>query len=237
MVRDSEGRTVELVTLDKVEEHGESFSITRSDGWSFGLSKRDLKGYVPQAGDWAVFVGDIGRPVAGVIVNGHTVFMKSQADMDAEHAQWVKNLRLERLEEFVKNGPALEKRIDALPAPLRARMYRFKAKDGPEKWMEFLIDGAGYEMYALEGAAALLRKVQSLALIEDANEPAANPTAAAMAIDWINDWWNINSDKHDPPYDYAKQMAEVPDFGEGHSGNTAGAAKMLAVKALEGADL
>lgn len=221
IVRNRDGHVVKLLTITKVEETEQSYGITSTDGMTFGVSKIECDGFVPQVDDPLVLTTQNFSMVAGVIINGRVIRNKSQAMLDAEHETWMMKHRLDKLERYIEEGDALKARVEKLHPRLRARMYRFAAENGRDFW----IDDAPYEMYALEGANALLDKVKELELKGDA------------AVEWINDWWDINSDKHDPPYDYKKQMEMVPDFGDGHSGNTAAAAKAIAILVLEGRDV
>jgi hypothetical protein len=85
-------------------------------------------------------------------------------------------------------------------------------------------------MICLEGAAALLRKVGEV--FEDEHIDNWTDEAKAAGIEWIKNWWNMNT--KEGGYDYKGQMEIVPDFGEGHSGFTASAAKSMAIAVLEG---
>lgn len=232
MVRGRKDWPTTLETLTKVEPHEDgSYSFTKSDGWSFWVGASEVGDFVPQVGDWVLMENPVNN-IATVIIEGHVLRHKSQAEIDDEFEQWKKNRRLEQLETYVKHGDALRERARNLPKPLRERMERLSNEGGVQFW----IDSAGYEMAVLEGAAALLRKVKELNFINDVDDPAGSTNATAVndAVQWIKDWWDINSDKHDPPYDYKKQMEIVPDFGEGHSGFTASAARSLAIGILEG---
>jgi len=224
-----EGQKIELTTLSKVEEHENGFDLTQRGGWTFSVSKDECNGFVPQAGDWILTSYEGFNTIAGIIVEGHVLRAKTSKQVADEHAQWVKNYRLEKLERYVKHGEALKERVKNLHPVLQARMNRFASESGVEFW----IDSAPYGMACLEGAQALLNKVAELGLIANSHDEFKAGEHQA-AVDWVNDWWDINSDKHDPPYDYKKQMELVPDFGDGHSGNTAAAAKSIAVMILQG---
>lgn len=233
MLHNRDDQRVSLSLIEKVDDQDTGYSLRKDDGWSLWVSKEDLGGFVPQVGDTILTAESINN-VSGIVIEGHVVRWKSKAQVDADFEQWKKNYRLEKLERYIKHGEALKARARNLPLPLRKRMFRFDAEFGIDFW----IDSADYEMAAMEGAAALLRKVQELELVDDIDDTSQNTTVQLdAAVAWIKDWWNINSDKHDPPYDYAKQMELVPDFGDGHSGNTAGAAYSIAIAILEGREV
>lgn len=220
-MKNRDGYNVEVSPIKSVDLYDEGgCAITREEpGWgTFGLSAAELNGFIPQVGDVVVVYTEGFSSIRGVIIDGHVFRYHTPAQAKAEHEQWKKNYRLEKLERYVEHGDALKERVKSLHPVLQARMARFGAESGIEFW----VDSAPYEMACLEGTQALLNKVESLDLEGDA------------AVAWVNDWWDINSDKHDPPYDYEKQMEIVPDFGDGHSGNTAGAAKAMAVMILSG---
>jgi len=219
MITNREGHTVQLLEITKVDPYGEVVAITSSEGFTFTVDNEELDGFVPQVGDTMVLTTRNFSNILGIIIEGRVIRKTSEAQFQRDHEQWSKNLRLKRLEGYLKYGPALKERAKNLHPALAARMEQFSKEKGEEFWIE----DAGYEMACLEGADALLRKTETM--------------ESESAIKWINDWWDINSDKHDPPYDYKKQMEMVPDFGDGHSGFTASAAKGLAIAVLEGRDV
>jgi hypothetical protein len=216
MIKNREGHVVQLLEITKVDPYEESVAITTSEGFTFNVGNEELDGFSPHPGDTLVLTTRNFSTILGIIIEGRVIRRKSEAQFQVDHEQWKKNLRLERLEQYLKHGPELKARAEALLPPLRDRMQRFAKESGEEFWIE----SASYEMYALEGANALLIKTEGM-------EPES-------AIKWIKEWWDINSDRHDPPYDYKKQMELVPDFGDGHSGNTASAATSIAIAVLEG---
>lgn len=206
MIYNRDGHNVSLHTIDHVKVESDTVAITY-DGHTFLLEKEELNGFVPQAGDPLVITTRNMSLVVGVIIDGRVIRHKTEAQVAQEHQQWRKNLRLERLEEYLKSGQALKEEAKNLHPALAARMQRFADEDGEEFWIE----SARYEMYAVKGADALLRKTEEM-------EPKS-------AIEWIKTW---------EKKDYSAQLEEVPDFGEGHSGNTFGFAVHLALAVLEG---
>ena len=219
------GHYVEADTISKIDESDEGYGIDRENGWgTLYLSKDECNGFVPQVGDAIVVFLRNSTLVVGVIIENHVIRYKTAQQYEEDHKTMVEGFRLKKLERYIEHGAELKARVEKLHPKLKARMERFAAESGEEFW----IDSADYEMICLEGANALLNKVFEL---YGADKP------FDAHIKWINDWWDINSDKHDPPYDYQKQMSLVPDFGEGHSGNTAGAAKFMAVAVLDGTEI
>lgn len=235
-MKNRDGYDVEVSPIKSVDLYEEGgCAITRdSPGWgTFGLSASELNGFVPQVGDIVVVYTEGFSKIRGVAIDGRVFRYTTPAQAKADHEQWLKNYRLEKLERYIEHGEKLKERVTKLHPVLQARMARFAAESGVEFW----IDSAPYEMACLEGAQALLNKVNSLTTRqypEGEGDDSVRPLFDEEKIQWINDWWDINSDKHDPPYDYKKQMEIVPDFGDGHSGNTAGAAKSIAVMILSG---
>lgn len=230
MIKGRNGWTVNLSTIEKVAGWEDSWQITKPDGWSLSIHKDECDGFVPQEGDW-ILTEQAVNTIATIIIEGRVIRRKTPTQVEADHKAFCDGNRLRKLEAFVSEGDELRRRINVLPLPLRKRMARFEAEDG----VEFLIDSAPYEMYALEGAAALLRKVMDLGYITDVDNPADGDADLDGAVQWIEDWWSLNTAEHD--YDYEKQKKLVPDFGEGHSGWTASAAKGLAVAILKGKEV
>lgn len=220
-MKNREGQKIELSSVTKVEDWDESYSVTMKDSWSLNFSKAEAGNFVPREGDWILVSYEGFNTIAGIIIEGHIIRNKTSQQVKDEHEQWVKNIRLRKLEAYVEHGDALKERVKNLHPVLQARMARFAAEHGVEFW----IDSAPYEMAVLEGAQALLNKVQDLDLYDGGN------TGYEAAVQWIEDWWALNT--KEGGYDYAKQMELVPDFGDGHSGNTAGMAYRIALMILK----
>ena len=229
-----DGYNVGLHSVEKVELYGDGgAAITYDNGYTFGVGEEELNGFVPQVGDSLVMFTKGFSMVMGVIIENRVVRYKTPAQADKDHKAMVDGFRLEKLERYVKHGDELKARAAALPKPLADRMARFASE---EDAVEFWIDSAPYEMACLEGAAALIRKVMELGFITDVHDPTDDGGADIEgAVEWINDWWNMN--EKEGGYDYKGQMALVPDFGDGHSGFTASAAKGLALAVLEGKEI
>lgn len=230
-MKNRHGYTVEVAPITEVEWYNEGgCAITRGEpGWgTFHLDSDEVSQYKPQVGDISVVYTQGFSMIRGVVIDGHVLRYTTPAQAEAEHEQWKKNLRLRRLEEYVANGDNLKARANSLHPTLASRMKRFDRDNGVEFW----IQDAPYEMAVMEGAQALLDKVEELGLI--ANSHSEFDGSNEEAIRWIKDWWKINSADHNPPYDYKKQMELVPHFGEGHSGHTASAAYQFAVAILDG---
>lgn len=211
-MKNRHGYDVEVAPIEKVEHYDNGgCAISRGEpGWgTFGLGVDELNGFVPQVGDVVIVYTQGFSSVRGVIIDGHVLRYHTPAQAAAEHEQWKKNWRLEKLERYVEHGDALKERVKKLHPVLQARMARFAAEGGVGFW----IDDAPYEMACLEGTQALLNKIESLDLTDD------------EGLKWIEEWMSLP---------YAEQMKKVPDFGEGHSGNTADAAIGMARIILRG---
>ena len=230
-MKNRDGYDVEIAPIKSVDFYEEGgCAITRGEpGWgTFGLTAKELNGFEPQAGDVVVIYTQNLSLIRGVVIDGHVLRYQTPAEAKAAHEEWQKERRLKQLENYVAHGDALKARAEALPIPLRDRMRRFSEESGIEFW----IDSAGYEMAVMDGAAALLKKVQELGFIADVNYPSHEGNDVDGALAWIEEWWSLNTEKHG--YDYKKQMEIVPDFGDGHSGFTASAAMGYARILLKG---
>ena len=214
MIKNRHGWPVEISTIQRTEFSDSGVSITKDDGWSLFVSADELDGFVPEVGDWILTESPVNQ-LATIIIEGRVIRRRSPREIDAEHEAFCNKFRLDKLEEYIEHGDELKERVKKLHPVLQARMSRFAEEDGVEFW----IDSAPYEMACLEGAQALLNKVAELDLYDGGN------TGYEAAIQWIEDWWKL---------DYKEQMTQVPDFGEGHSGNTAAVAKHIARIILQG---
>jgi hypothetical protein len=229
MVKNRHGQNVEVDTISKIDETRDGYAIDRTEGWgTLFISKDECNGFVPQVGDAIIYFTTNLSLVHGIIIENHVIRYKTAKQQQADRQEMLDGFRLRKLEEYVKHGDDLKARAAALPSPFKERMERFTSEsDDP---VEFWVESAGYEMICLEGAAALLRKVGEV--FEDEHIDNWTDEAKAAGIEWIENWWNMNT--KEGGYDYKGQMEIVPDFGEGHSGFTASAAKSMAIAVLEG---
>lgn len=142
----------------------------------------------------------------GWALNGFLIEWLTPWERFAERVQWLANYDREKRERFVKERDEMDTRYEALSAPLKARIDRFRAERA-----DFRIDSEGYEMFACVDAdhiANLLRP-----RIEAGEDPDA-----------------VVDEFKDLPWD--DQVAA--GIQEGHSGNTFGGACMMARRLLKG---
>lgn len=229
-MKNRDGQKIELTEIDKVDvESSGGVSVRQKDGWSLFINANELDGFVPQVGDWMLVSYHGFNTIAGIIIEGRVIRNKTTAQCEAEHEQWRKNYRLEKLERYIKDGDALKAEAYALPKPIALRFKRFDHENGIDFW----IDDASYEMHAMKGAAALLRKVKELGLVSNIDDIDQNTAEEIEAgTKWIEEWHTLG--QKEGGYQHEKQMEIVPDFGEGHSGNTYGAAVSYALGILKG---
>lgn len=219
-MKNRDGYEVIVCTIEKVDVYEDgSVAIHQNEpGWgTFHLGASELNGFVPQADDVVVVYTQGFSMIRGVAIDGRVFRYITPEQAAADHEQWKKNLRLEKLERYLAEGDELKARVKKLHPALQARMERFAAEGGVEFW----IDSADYEMYALEGATAIVNKANDL-----------YPDDKDARLKWAKDWWDMNT--KEGGYDYKGQMEILPEFGDGHSGNTAGAAYAMARMILEG---
>jgi len=129
----------------------------------------------------------------------------------------------ERREEFVESKADLDAKYEALPAPLKARIDRFRAERD-----DFRIDGEAYEMAAVADAPKIARALaeqHGWTLTGDCAAPGVSRDDIEAAI---KDYWNLP---------YKEQTRLVPNLDPGHSGNTFGGACRLAAGLLAGRGL
>lgn len=216
-MRNSDGYDVENTYIKDVEYSNDWYYITGGSGWTFGVSKEECKDFVPKMLDeLTVFTRNFSE-VVGVVVAGRQVRYKTPAMVERERIDWLINYRQEKLDRLRNNWDLWQERVERLHPTLKARIRRFESQgESNNSKFEWWLDDGGYELMALEGANALLNAV-------DRN---------GGGVEWLDWWWSLNSEEHN--YDYKKQEELVPEFGEGHSGNTAGAAYSFARAILTG---
>lgn len=202
-----------------VESDG-GFSVQKSDGWSLFVSAEEAAatGYVPKVGD-DIDVTMYGfNDIAGIKIAGYTFRENSVADMERKRTEWLVAYEAKKELAYQENVEKWREAVKALHPTFQKRIARFEAEKGMK---EFWKESGSYELYTLQGAQALINKATS-----------EFPDNVEMQVAWVDWWWSLNTKEHN--YNYKMQMAECPEFGDGHSGNTAGAATAYAKAVLNG---
>lgn len=211
----AKGMKTEHGYVERVDLYDEGgFSIKKNDGWSFWVTAEEAAkvDYVPKMGDSVAITMYGFNDIAGIKIGGHTFRNNSVKDMEWKRIQWKADYNIKRHQRVLDNYDKWQAEVETLHPVLQKRIRRFENKTEP---YDFWAEDGGYELAILSGATALIRWATGPDRPED-----MTPDEALV---W---WWSLNSKEHD--YDYKRQMEIVPDFGDGHSGNTAGAAYSLA---------
>jgi hypothetical protein len=198
-----------IITKVDAYEDGHGWSISYGESWGCGF--RNV-GVEPKVGDELTTYGQWGYSFHGQALNGKVIWYLTVEEEQAEHEAMVARNKAERLAAFEKNREQMDRDYDALPPLFKVRIDRFR-KANPE----FRVEHEGYEMFVCS---------QAVVLAEWAAAQDGDPGEA------IDAWDKINSKDNDPPYDYKAQLAAVPGWEEGHSGNTHGCAVALAKQYL-----
>lgn len=174
----------------------------------------------PKEGDTIRVYGQLGRPFYGIDLNGVEVFWRTPWERFARRVEMLAGFDREHRERFEQNRDAMDRRYDALPAVLKARIDRFRSERA-----DFRIDSEAYEMAAVGDAPKIARALagrEGWKLDDDLRAPGV-PKERIEAV--IQSFMDEN---------YERQKELVPDLDEGHSGNTFGGAVRLAYALLAG---
>lgn len=211
---------MESGAITNIDWHeGGGAALTYEGGWTLFVSAEELNGFAPKLGDLMVTGPSIGYPIQYIAIAGNVLRNISDEEQAEIHKTMVDGFRKKREEDFAEHGDEWKATAAALLPPLSARIKRFEEVNSDEFWIE---DG-GYELYALQAADALARHAISV-----------YPGDTEKQIEWIEWWDSLNSKAHN--YDYKRQMEVLPEFGDGHSGNTHGAAVSFAKRVVRGQD-
>jgi len=175
---------------------------------------------------------------------------KTKIERDAERTKWLKDYEDERIRE---NAASRERHADLsfLPLPLRLRVERFRAEDdaGGKDYHE------PYELAAITEASRLfarsadpgfgaeIRRRGIFAPTEDAyqHKRSYEREKEDGRLDWPDtpEWRliafdSINSKMNDYQYEIMDEI--MPEMDKGHSGNTWGAAMMMALALVRHGD-
>lgn len=218
MLKNSDGWDVEYTYIDKVDTFENYYSLSKRDGWTLGISKEECGDLVPLPGDSLTCYTQGFNNVVGLTIAGKVVRYKTPKEVAWERMIWLAEYNQSKITAFLENYDVWQTQVDALHPTLKARIRRFEKEKEP---YHFWVEDGGYELSALSGANAILNAAEFY-----------HPGDNDRQIKFVGDWWDINSDKHN--YNYELQAALIPEFGDGHSGNTAGAAKSFALGILTG---
>lgn len=187
----------------------------------------------PKIGDTIRTYGRFGGPVHGIDLNGVEVYWDTPWERFSKRIKMLAGFDRERREEFVEQVAELDAKYEALPAPLKARIDRFRAERE-----DFRIDGEAYEMAAVADAPKIARAIAEengwmldddvrVVPLDDESEEARKDREAVIAAG-VEKFRDLS---------YEEQKRLVPDLDPGHSGNTFGGAVRLAYGLLVGEKL
>lgn len=227
-------------------DNGYSIEFNSQGGVAVGIGLPDDHNpdkFEPKVGDTITVYGGLGRRAHGIDINGREMYWLTPLERVAEYVRWLADHDRRKREEFAREKPDLDGRYDALPAPLKARIDRFRGEAA-----DFRIDAEGYELFCCAEAAKFAQAARD-AVETGADADAVNDFWARSdreagtvwekepdvpEVRWLLWAWALNSRAYD--YDHERQRLAL-DCDEGHSGNTFGGAMLLAHALLEGRDV
>lgn len=202
--------------LDEVKAHEEGYEITQSNRWSFFIAKEYdgvAHGIVPAVGDTVRMYGGSGRPVRGLFVNGRRIYYRTEEQQDELAARQLAEEDSKRRRKFEEAGRAvLDAKYAALPPIFQARIDRFRQNNPEFRWLY-----EEYEMFCCEEAVKLAQHLGSVEAMERYCALASSETFGANQAQWHAEWQE------------QKAIDRAAGLSDGHSGNTHGAAAMLAL--------
>lgn len=171
-------RRLEDFIVKRVEDHGDSVSLTGHHGWTFNKSKAAL-GREISVGEHLQQETIGFSQVTGLRdVNGW-LFRLSDEDLAREAREFSEDLHRKDVVRLEKNRKKYAAWEDALPDWLKARIQRFRDAGGEK----FLLEGWGYELVICRLADLLDRGLENEAEKLASDEGASgNQWACAKAI-------------------------------------------------------
>lgn len=143
----------EELTIKSVRpESGGGFSVTFEDGMSFWVQKE--YDCTPEVGDKAVLWGrGMGYAVRGLAVAGRVLYYRTDAEQKAKEQQDIDERHAQKLADYESKRSDYDKRVAALPDPLRLRIEGFRDFAGDGWRWEY----EPYELASCEEAARLVK--------------------------------------------------------------------------------
>jgi hypothetical protein len=209
---DADPRTIEQmiaedaydeIVVEKAERDGDHTTIS----WDRGTTT-SVKGPEVKVGDRVRFYGgaSLGDMSHGWALNGKMVEWRTPWERFAERVKWLADYDRRQREGFARAKTQMDARYEALSAPLKARIDRFRAESP-----DFRVRSEEYEMVACVDADKIADHLRPR--VEAGEDPGA-----------------LVKEFYDLPW--AEQLTVGID--EGHSGNTFGGACSLARSLLLG---
>lgn len=243
-------------TIEGVESDDRGWGITY-DGSSHVYLKRELVPNTilygvdddDEAGDdetWAPKVGDQmivyftnWTQFIGFVINGEPIYLKSEREINLEWLLMRAKMARERRESFERAKDKLDADYEALPQVFKDRIDRFRHNN--ESFRE---EFESYEMFccteAVKLAEAARKGVDEGLYADEVDAFWSDPEKLKLAAYPDGDPWQEPDNKylrwlfwaralHSKAFDYDHDRHKaVTGMSDGHSGNTAGAAMMLA---------
>lgn len=141
--------------IQRVETLSDGYRLNGHDGWTIFCPRVDGLPN-PVVGETLDLYGDgLGRPVRGIVVAGRPYRYETPEEMKARFEQEAATARAEREAKFDASREETDLRIEALPEPFRARLYRFQMQGG----RKFRTDFESYELFTCEQAVLIAATV------------------------------------------------------------------------------
>jgi hypothetical protein len=209
-------------TIETVSASDDGWQIVTKEHTGAFIAKREMEWdakFDPQPGDTITLYTEGMSSVAGFALNGKLMYLLSEREMNLKWLSFRAKLRRQRLERFEIEKVELDRKYAELPASLKARIDRFRAADP-----EFRAEAEAYEMAAVYDAPKI-----AVALAGREGWSLDGNLFADQSVKDVEEAVQAFRD-----LDYEQQKELVPTLDPGHSGNTFGAATMLAFRVLAG---
>jgi hypothetical protein len=153
-------------TITQVIPSEDGYEITRSEGWCFYVPRK--YGVEPKVGDTARFYpASIGRSVRGLVINGTTIYYRTEAESREMLKQKLAEADVKRRQEFETRRTDHDRRIAALPDVFQRRIRKFQDASPDFRWKH-----EGYELMCCEQAVLFsdtLKTTEAIAAFHDAD--------------------------------------------------------------------
>lgn len=141
----------ETRTITEVTDGKDWYSISQG-GMCCGLKKS--YGVVPKVGDELTVHtkgGSFGT-IRGMDLNGKPIFYKSDEELEAERAEWLRKNEEEKQQKVKDNKSKMDEQYNALPKCFQERIDKFRTNND-----RFRIDYEGYELFCCEQAVVIAK--------------------------------------------------------------------------------
>lgn len=138
----------ENLEITEVIKKEEWFSISTKEGSCFGIKTK--YNVTPKVGDKVTLHSRGGCDIRGIDLNGVKLFYKTDAELETERTEWLKNNEIATQKKFTEEKESMDAQYSTLPKIFQERIDKYR-QNNPR----FRVDYEGYELFCCGQAVVI----------------------------------------------------------------------------------